>query len=134
MPRSPLSTETDLGTQVALIFALAAERLNAYFEHGQWLTDAQGAHLAADWLARSQRNLPLDERRRLSGLGDCLARQIAATLSREAALYVTHEMMESLDPRYHSETAITLMAECERLLDADSAAATIPTVRAPGVG
>lgn len=115
-PASPAPI-SERGTRVALIFALAAERLTAYYEYGQWLTDAQGASLAADWLSRSKRSLPLAERRLLSGLSDQLARQIAATLSREAGLYTAHEMMESLDPNHHSELAVSLLAECERLLD-----------------
>lgn len=119
-PSSPTPI-SERGTRVALIFALAAERLTAYYEYGQWLTDAQGASLAADWLSRSKRSLPLAERRRLAALGDQLARQIAGTLSREAGLYTAHEMMESLDPRHHSELAITLLAECERLLDSAAA-------------
>jgi hypothetical protein len=107
----------DRGTRIALIFALAAERLTVFYEHHQWLTEAQGASLAADWLSRSKRALPLAERRHLSDLSDQLARQIAATLSREAGLYTSHEMMESLDPNYHSELAQSLMKECERLFD-----------------
>lgn len=113
--------DSDRGTRVALIFALAAERLTIYYEHGQWLTEAQGATLAADWLARSKRHLAHADRRRLSALSDQLARQIAATLSREAGLYTAHEMTEALDPNYHSEIAETFMAECERLLDQDAA-------------
>lgn len=107
---------TDRGLRVALIFALAAERLTAYYEHGQWLTEAQGASLAADWLRRSKLSIEFKERRQLSALSDQFARQIAATLSREAGLYTAHEMMESLDPNYHSELAETLMVECELLL------------------
>jgi len=113
---SPLPAN-ERGTSVALIFALAAERLSAYYEHGQWLTEAQGATLSADWLSRSKRRLPVGERRHLSALSDQLARQIAETLSREAGLYTAHEMMEALDPNYHSELAESLMAECERRLD-----------------
>lgn len=113
---SPLPA-SERGTSVALIFALAAERLSTYYEHNQWLSEAQGATLCADWLNRSQRRLPLAERRKLSALSDQLARQIAATLSREAGLFTTHEMMEALDPNHHSEIAESLMAECERLLD-----------------
>ena len=64
-----------------------------------------------------QRALELAERRRLSALSDEMARQMAATLSREAGLYTAHEMMESLDPNFSSELGIALMAECERLLD-----------------
>ncbi|MFZ2266480.1 MAG: hypothetical protein WAV95_02770 [Azonexus sp.] len=112
---------TERGIRVALCFALAAERLSAYYEHGQWINEAQGASLAADWLSRSKRSLPLAERRRLSATAEQMARQIAATLSREAGLYTAHEMMESLDPRYHSEIALSLMAECERLLDDQAA-------------
>ena len=110
---------TDRGLRVALIFALAAERLSAYYEHHQWLTEAQGASLAADWLRRSKLTIEFKERRQLSALSDQFARLIAATLSREAGLYTAHEMMESLDPNYHSELAETLMVECERLLDSE---------------
>jgi hypothetical protein len=108
---------TERGLRVALIFALAAERLSLYYEHGQWLTDAQGATLAADWLSRSKRNLQLAERRQLSALSDQLARQIGEALSREAGLFTAHEMMESLDPNHQSEIAQSLLLECERLLD-----------------
>ena len=109
---------TPRGIRVALLFALAAHRLSAWYEHGQWLSEAQGATLAADWLARSKNSLPLAERRQLSELSDQFARQIAGQLSREAGLYTAHEMMESLDPNYQSELAQTLMAECEKLLPA----------------
>lgn len=115
--RPPVAPASERGTQAALVFALAAERLTTYYEHGQWLTDAQGASLAADWLVRSKRSLPLDQRRRLSALSDQLARQIAASLSREAGLYTAHEMMESLDPNHQSEIARSLMAECERMVE-----------------
>lgn len=108
---------TERGMRVALIFALAAERLTAFYEHGQWLTEAQGASLAADWLSRSKNKLPLAERRQLSALSDQLARQIQGSLSREAGMYTAHDMMEALDPNHHSDIAESLMAECERLLD-----------------
>ncbi len=108
---------TPRGLRVALLFALAAHRLSAFYEHGQWLTDAQGATLAADWLSRQKIALTLAERKHISALSDQLARQIAATLSREAGLYTAHEMMEALDPNYHSELAQAMLAECERLLD-----------------
>ena len=108
---------SERGMRVALIFALAAERLTAFYEHAQWLTEAQGASLAADWLNRSRNKLALAERRQLSALSDSLARQIEASLSREAGMYTAHEMMESLDPNHHSAIAESLLAECERLLD-----------------
>ena len=107
------------GSRVALIFALVAQRLSIFYEHDQWLTEAQGASLAADWLARSKRKLPLTDRRQLSALSDQLARDIAAPLSREAGLYTAHEMMEALDPNYHSELGQTLMEACERILNDD---------------
>jgi len=109
------------GLRVALLFALAAQRLSDYYEYGQWLSEAQGATLAADWLARSKNNLPLADRRQISDLSDQFARQIAASLSREAGLYTAHEMMEALDPNYHSELAQTMLAECDRLLSETTA-------------
>lgn len=94
-----------------------AERLSVYYEHHQWLTAAQGASLCADWLTRSKRTMPSDQRKHLSALSDQLARQIAASLSREAGLHTAHEMMESLDTHYRSELGQAMMVECERLLD-----------------
>jgi hypothetical protein len=119
-PAAPL---TDRGARIALIFALVAERLSMFYEHAQWLTEAQGASLAAEWLARSKRDLPLRERKRLSALSDQVARQIEGSLSREAGLFAAHEMMESLDANYHSASEIgqSLMLECERVLDASDA-------------
>ena len=112
-----LSSATDRGVCVALIYALVAERLSIYYEHAIWMTEAQGATRAADWLARSKRNMSLAMRKHLSDLSDQLARQIAATTSREAGLYISHEMQESLDARYHSEIGHSIMLECERILD-----------------
>ena len=103
----------------ALLFALAAERLSAYYEHGQWMTTAQGASLAESWLLRGaakREALSLAERRRLSELSDGLARHLAGSLSREAGLYTAHEMMEALDPNYRSELVFDLLDECARLL------------------
>lgn len=117
--QKPPASELDRGTRAALMFALVAERLSAFYEHGQWMTEAQGASLAADWLARTKRTMPAQERRALSSLSDELARQIAATLSREAGLYTTQEMMNSLDPNHQSELGRSLMAECQRLVDGD---------------
>lgn len=108
------------GLRVALIFALAAHRLSGFYEHGQWLGDSQAAALIADWLSRRKLELSLKERQHLAGLADDLAHQIAGTLSREAGLYTAHEMMEALDPNHHSEIAESLLAECERMLDAEA--------------
>ena len=112
-----LSSATDRGACVALIYALVAERLSIYYEHAIWMTEAQGATRAADWLSRSKRNMSLAMRKHLSDLSDQLARQIAGTTSREAGLYISHEMQESLDARYPSEIGQSIMLECERILD-----------------
>ena len=112
-----LSSKSDRGTNIALIFALVAERLSIFYENDQWLTNAQGATLSADWLARNKRSLSLDTRKHLSELSDQLARQIAGSLSREAGLYTVHEMMESLDSNYQSDITPSIMLECERMLD-----------------
>lgn len=115
--KDAITPEVERGVLVALIFALVAERLSVYYEHAQWFTRAQGATLAADWLARSKQKLSLAQRQHLSDLSDQLARQIADSTSREAGLYVSHELQEALDPRYHSEVGESIMVECERLLD-----------------
>lgn len=112
---------TERGIFVALIYALVAERLSIYYEHGQTLTPAQGATLAADWLSRTKRKLPLDMRKHLSGLSDQLATQITATVSRETGLTICHEMQESLDERYESEIGQSIMVECERIFDEQAA-------------
>lgn len=115
IPASP-PPRIDFNTRKALMFALMAERLSAFYEHGQWMTESQGATLAGNWLSRSKLRLALSERRLLSDLSDQLARQLAATLSREAGLYASHEMMEALDPNYQSAFAHDMLDECERML------------------
>ena len=119
---------TDPEARRNLLFALAAERLSAYYEHGQWMTIAQGSSLAAQWLSRAKLDLPLAERRRLSELSDDFAKHLAATLSHQAGQYTAHEMMESLDPRYRSKVAFDLLDECERLLGESDAADPSPRV------
>ncbi|MDR3380311.1 hypothetical protein [Cupriavidus basilensis] len=116
VPSPAPALKLDFNTRKALLFALAAERLSAFYEHRQWMTDAQGATLASLWLSRSKLQLALAERRLLSQLSDQFARQLAGTLSREAGLYTAHEMMEALDPNYQSAFAHDLLDECERLL------------------
>ncbi|MDX8384962.1 MAG: hypothetical protein R8M11_00425 [Gallionella sp.] len=111
------SPETERGINVALIYALVAERLSVYYEHDIWMTQAQGATLATNWLSKSKHSMPIDMRKHLSELSDRLARQIAATTSREAGLYLSHEMQESLDIRYQSEIGQSIMVECERVFD-----------------
>jgi hypothetical protein len=117
----------NLDTRKALLFALAAERLTTFYEHAQWMTDAQGATLAALWLSRSKVQLALAERRLLSSLSDQFARELAATLSREAGLYTAHEMMEALDPNHQSGLALDLLEECERLLRENGLDENAPT-------
>lgn len=107
---------TTADSNSALLFALTAERLSIYYEHGTWLTLAQTTTVAAEWLARSGRQLALLQRKHLSALSDELARQIAGSVSREAGLHISHEMTESLDGRYQSDIGPTLHEECNRLL------------------
>lgn len=113
-PNEPSAIEPD--PHGALIFALAAERLSVYYEHHAWLTIAQGATLAADWLARSKLKLSAAQRKHLSALSDQLARQIAASVSREAGLKISHEMTEALDQRHASDIADSIREECRQLL------------------
>ncbi len=115
--QSSFAAEADRGVCVALIFALVAERLTLFYEHDKWLTKAQGATLAAEWLSRSKRSMSTAMRKHVSDLSDGLARQIAETLSRQAGLQTAHEMMEALDPNYPSEIGQSMMAECERVFE-----------------
>lgn len=110
-------TEPDRGTCVAIIFALVGERLTIFYEHGKWISDAQGATLAGEWLARSKRKMSVARRRQLSACSDQLARTIGETVSREAGLHITHEIQESLDPNYESDLGKLLMTECEHAFD-----------------
>lgn len=112
---SPLPL-SESGLRAALLFALVAERLSAFYEHAHWMTMTQGITLASEWLARAKRSVPRDQLKLLSAASDDMAREIASTLSREAGLYTAHEMTESLDPNYHSELGHSLMDECTRRL------------------
>jgi len=114
----PTPIRLNFNTRRALLFALTAERLSAYYEHGQWMTDKQGASLAQLWLSRSKLQLPMAERRVLSELSDDFARELAGTLSREAGLYTAHEMTESLDADYAYASAVAqdLLEDCTRRL------------------
>jgi non-ribosomal peptide synthetase component F len=114
----PMSPTRERGVKIALMFALVAERLSSFYAEGQWLSDAHGVGLAREWLARSKRNLPLTERRVLSSLSDDLAREVAGSVSRDAGLYLSHELTEALDPNYQSEIALSIVEECERRLSA----------------
>lgn len=105
------------GTRIALMFALVAEHLAQHYNAGQWLSQAQCVSLVASWLERSQRQLALAERRRLADLSAALAQQMVDSLSHEAGLHVSHELMEALDPNYHSELAQAVMAQCDALLE-----------------
>ena len=97
-------------------FWRTSERLSAYYEHHVWLTIAQGATLATDWLARSKSHLSSSQRKHLSELSDQLARQIADSVSREAGLHISFEMTEALDQRYSSEIGDSIREECRQLL------------------
>jgi len=110
---TPLSQEE---ANLSLLFALTAERLSVFYEHNTWLTLAQGATIAADWLARTNSHLSLEQRKHLSDLSDQLARQIQASVSREAGLHISHEMTEALDQRYVSATGDAMREQCQEIL------------------
>ena len=110
------NAEPGVGARAATIYALVAHRLAAFYDHGYWITQDQGATLCGEWLMRSKQRMPMKERRQLSDLSDQLATQIKSSLSREAGLYTAHELMESLDPRHISELGASIMEECVRIL------------------
>jgi hypothetical protein len=108
--------EPAVGTCAAVIYALVAHRLSTFYDEGYWFTQAQAATLSAEWLSRSDKVMPLADRKQLSDLSEQVAGQIRDTLSREAGLFTAHELMESLDPRHISEVGASIMDECVRLL------------------
>ncbi|MEC5384849.1 hypothetical protein VVD49_03900 [Uliginosibacterium sp. H3] len=110
--------EPAVGIRAATLYALVAHRLSTYYDHGHWLTQAQGEALCSEWLLRSKKQLSLSERKSCSVLSEGVAAQIKDSLSREAGLYTAHELMESLDPRYESELGASIMDECVRVLKA----------------
>lgn len=112
-PEETLSQED---ANISLLFALTAERLSTFYEHNAWLTLAQGATIAADWLARSKSHLSLQQRKHISDLSDQFARQIQASVSREAGLHISFEMTEALDQRYVSQTGDAMREQCRELL------------------
>ena len=61
--------------------------------------------------------MPLQTRKDLAGMSEQLAQQITDSASREAGLYISHDLQEALDPRYYSELGQTMMQECEKLFD-----------------
>lgn len=115
--QATIASDGENGTSIALIFALLAERLRIYYEHDTWLSQSQCTALAANWLARSKRTMSLQTRKDLADLSEQLAKQITDTTSREAGLYISHELQEALDPRYYSELGQTMMQECEQLFE-----------------
>ncbi len=113
-PPAPPATTEDLTAE--LLFALVGERMNVFYDHHAWLTLAQGSTLAAEWMGRGGLSLSAGQRRHLSELSDQLARQIADSVSREAGLYIAHEMTEALDPRYVAQSVEGIRSECRYLL------------------
>ena len=111
-----ITANLNLDSRKALLFALTSERLTVFYEHGQWPSDATAADAANVWLLRH--NLVAQGRllKAIAVLSGQFAQTLAQSLSREAGLYTSHEMNQSLDPNYQSPVAMDLMEECERLL------------------
>ncbi len=96
-PRPPTTTER--GIRVALIFALAAERLHPLLRARQ-VAHRRPGHEPGRRLAG-----PLEAPAGGGGAAPAggpratkLARQIEGSVSREAGLFISHEMNEALDP------------------------------------
>lgn len=123
LPEAPApAVDTNvLGPRVALVYALVAHQLSTYYEYGRWMTTAQGATLCGEWLARRQQTVSSIERQRLSVIGSSIAEGIQQAVSREAGLYTTNELMESLDARYESDIGKAIMAQCAAALESSEA-------------
>ncbi|WP_347556521.1 hypothetical protein [Robbsia sp. KACC 23696] len=100
----------------ALLFALTSERLGVYYEHDSWPDDHRALETAQVWLMRQNVSAPPRLIRELAALSGQFARTLADSLSREAGLYMAHEMNQSLDPNHQSPVAMDLLDECGRLL------------------
>lgn len=102
-----------------LLFALTAERLSAYYEYAAWMSDSQAVQLTNLWLSRTRIALTLAEKRQFAEMSDAFARELSESVSREAGLFISHELMQALDPDYQSAIAIDVMNDCDaRLRDA----------------
>lgn len=112
MQDDPLGLES----RKALLFALTAERLSGWYERSEQASDVRVSDVAAAWLLRRELRASPGLRKALAELSDRFARQLIGSTSREAGLYIAHEMNEGLDPSYQSGITIDLMQECERLL------------------
>lgn len=111
-----------------LLFALTAERLSAYYEYAAWMTDTQAVQLTSLWLTRTRVALTLAEKREFALMSDAFARELAESVSREAGLFISHELMQALDPDYQSAIAIDVMNDCDaRLREAGLFAADADT-------
>lgn len=119
-----ISANLNLDSRKALLFALTSERLTVYYEHGQWPNDDAATDTANVWLFRMGLIAEARLIRAISRLSDQFARTLASTLSREAGLYTSHEMNQSLDPNYQSPVAMDMLEECERLLIEDGLSPT----------
>ena len=103
---------TPHGLKVALCFALIAERLTVFYDQNHHLTEKEGAYLLDSWLHRGTQRLSFEERKTLSKISNTLATEIIGSVSREAGLYISHELNEALDPNYVSEIAENILSEC----------------------
>ena len=103
---------TPQGLKVALCFALVAQHLSTFFEHNHHLTHKEGAMLLDTWLQRGTHRLPYEVRSAVSTVSHDLAKEIIGSVSREAGLYISHELNEALDPNHVSEIAENILAEC----------------------
>ncbi|KKB62516.1 hypothetical protein WM40_17140 [Robbsia andropogonis] len=111
-------THVDLNfdNRKALLFALTSERLSVYYEHDVWPDDNRALDTAKVWLMRQDLVGPPRLIRELAQLSGQFAKTLADSLSREAGLYMAHEMNQSLDPNHASPVAMDLLDECGRLL------------------
>lgn len=112
-PERLLSRHADRpGLAGALLFALVAERLTQFYDHGEWVGDGRMRQLALEWLTRAKMKIESPWLRELVAASSDMAKGIAASLSREAGLQTAHEMGEALDPNHQSAVAHLMMEQC----------------------
>ena len=100
------------GLSGALLFALVAERLTQFYDHGHWPEEGRMRQLALEWLSRAAVKIDSPWLRELVSASGEIAQETSGKLSRETGLLATHEMIEALDPNYRSPLAQTMMDQC----------------------
>lgn len=108
--------ELDLKILQEFLFALLAERLNGYYKFQSVPNERRVIDAGSVWLSRQNKVMSFALKKTLSQLSKVMCEQIINTSSREAGLYIAHEMHQGLDPNQRSEVAESMLDSCAEAL------------------